>query len=76
MLELGPGRKLWTHGERSPHQSRFAVKTCDPMGDPCWSNLFLKDYTLWEGPTLGQFTKNSSLWEGLTLENFVVNCLP
>ncbi|GAB0185959.1 zinc finger and BTB domain-containing protein 5 [Grus japonensis] len=25
---------LWTHGERSPRWSRFAVRTCGPMGDP------------------------------------------
>ncbi|GAB0183450.1 AN1-type zinc finger protein 5-like [Grus japonensis] len=25
---------LWTHGERSPHQGRFAGRTCDPVGDP------------------------------------------
>ncbi|GAB0176158.1 EH domain-containing protein 4 [Grus japonensis] len=24
----------WTHGERSPHQGRFAGRTCDPVGDP------------------------------------------
>ncbi|GAB0182203.1 zinc finger and BTB domain-containing protein 5 [Grus japonensis] len=25
---------LWTHGERSPRQGRFAGRTCDPVGDP------------------------------------------
>ncbi|GAB0179376.1 zinc finger and BTB domain-containing protein 5 [Grus japonensis] len=25
---------LWTRGERSPRQSRFAGRTCDPVGDP------------------------------------------
>jgi len=49
---------------------------CDPVGDPCWSSLFLKDCTPWEGPTLGQFMKSCSPWEGLTLEKFVENCLP
>ncbi|GAB0178755.1 zinc finger and BTB domain-containing protein 5 [Grus japonensis] len=24
----------WTCGERSPHGSRFAGRTCDPVGDP------------------------------------------
>ncbi|GAB0188393.1 hypothetical protein GRJ2_001304600 [Grus japonensis] len=25
---------LWTRGEGSPRQSRFAGRTCDPVGDP------------------------------------------
>ena len=45
------------------------------MGDPRWSSLFLKDYTLWEGPMLEQFMKNCSLWEAHMLEKFVENCL-
>ena len=49
---------------------------CDPMRDPCWSSLFLKDCTLWEGPMLEQFMKSCSLWEGLLLEKFVENYLP
>jgi len=72
----GSSQDLWTRGERTPCQSRFAGRACDPMGDPRWSNLFLKDCTLWERPTLGQFMKSCSLWEGLTLEKFVENCLP
>ncbi|GAB0204295.1 EH domain-containing protein 4 [Grus japonensis] len=36
---------LWPHGERTPRWSRFAGKACDPMGDPLWSSLFLKDCT-------------------------------
>ncbi|GAB0208343.1 zinc finger and BTB domain-containing protein 5 [Grus japonensis] len=24
----------WTRGERTPRQSRFAGRTCDPVGDP------------------------------------------
>jgi len=70
MLEQAPGR---TCGERSPCWSRFAGRTCDP---PCWSSLFLKDYTTFKSPTLEQFVKNCSPWEGLTLEKFVDNCLP
>ena len=62
---------LQTHGERSLHQSRFAGRACDPVGDPCFSNLFLKDCSLWKGPTLGQFVNNGSLWEGCTLEKFM-----
>ncbi|KAJ7402343.1 hypothetical protein BTVI_87375 [Pitangus sulphuratus] len=48
---------------------------CEPMGDPNWSSLFLKDCTTWKGPTLEQFVKNCSLWEGLTLENFMEESL-
>jgi len=46
------------------------------MGDPCWSSLFLKDCTLWEGLTLEKFVKNCSLWEGPMLQKFMENCLP
>jgi len=49
------------HGERSPHWSRFAGRACEPVGDPHWSNLFLKDCTF---------------WEGLKMEQLVENCLP
>ena len=36
-----------------------------PMGDPpCWSILFLKNWTLWEEPTLEQFVKDCLLWVG------------
>ena len=41
------------------------------MADPCWSSLFLKDCSLWEGPALKQFMKNCIPWEGLTLEQFM-----
>ncbi|GAB0185918.1 zinc finger and BTB domain-containing protein 5 [Grus japonensis] len=30
----GSWQDLWPHGERSPHWSRFAGRTCDPVGDP------------------------------------------
>ncbi|GAB0183654.1 hypothetical protein GRJ2_000830700 [Grus japonensis] len=53
---------LWTRGERSLHQSRFAGRTCDPVGDPHWSSVLLKVCTPWERPTLEQFVKNCSLW--------------
>ena len=62
--------------ERSPRWSRFAGRTCDSVGDPRWSSLFLKDCTPWKGPMLEQFMKNCSPWEGLTLEKFVEDCLP
>ncbi|GAB0176363.1 AN1-type zinc finger protein 5-like [Grus japonensis] len=45
---------LWTHRERSPRQSRFAGRTCDPVEDPRWSSLFLKVCTPWERPMLEQ----------------------
>ncbi|GAB0203908.1 zinc finger and BTB domain-containing protein 5 [Grus japonensis] len=63
-------------GERSPRWSRFAGRTCDPVGDPRWSSLFLKGCTLWKGPTLKRLVKNCSPWEGLTLEKLVEDCLP
>jgi len=83
---------LWTHEDRSPHWSRFTGRACDPVGDPRWSSLFLKDCTPWKRPALGQLVKNCTPWEGptlepqfmrscgpwkgLTLEKFVENCLP
>jgi len=36
--------------ERSPHQIRFAGQTCEPIGEPHWSSLFLKDCRSWTGP--------------------------
>ncbi|GAB0182206.1 hypothetical protein GRJ2_000685900 [Grus japonensis] len=30
----GSWQDLWPHEERSPRQSRFAGRTCDPVGDP------------------------------------------
>ena len=72
----GSWQDLWTRGERSPGWSRFAGRTCDPVGDPRWSSLFLKDCTPWKGSMLEQFVKNCSPWEGLTLEKFVKDCLP
>ena len=66
----GSWQDLRTHGERSPGWSRFAGRTCDPVGDPHWSSLFLKDCTPWMGPMLEQFVKNCSAWE-----KFVKDCL-
>ncbi|OPJ75326.1 hypothetical protein AV530_007828 [Patagioenas fasciata monilis] len=70
---IGAGfwQDLWTHGERSPHWSRFAGRICDPMGDPGWSSLCQKDCTLWKGPMLEQFAKKSRLLEGPILEKFM-----
>jgi len=56
-------QELWPRGERGPHWSRFAGRACDPVEDPRWSSLFLKDCTLWKGPMLEQFVKTCSLWE-------------
>ncbi|GAB0186026.1 hypothetical protein GRJ2_001067900 [Grus japonensis] len=70
----GSWQDLLPCGERNPCWSRFAGRTCDPMGSPCWSSLFLKDCTPWKGPMLEQFMKNCSLWERLTLEKFVEHC--
>jgi len=72
----GSWQNLRTYGERSPHWGRFAGRTCDAVGDPRWSSLFLKDGTPWEGPTLGQCVKSCSPWEGLMSEKFVENYLP
>jgi len=47
-----------------PTLEQVAGRTCDQVGDPRGSSLFLKDCTPWEGPTLGQFVKSCSPWEG------------
>lgn len=47
-------KDLWTHGKRSSCWSKFSGKACDPARDPCWTSLFLRDYTPWKGPTLEQ----------------------
>jgi len=47
--------------ERRPHWSSISGRTCEPVGDPCWSSLLLKDCTLWRGPMLEQFVKDFSL---------------
>ncbi|KAJ7416343.1 protein pxr1-like [Pitangus sulphuratus] len=61
MLEQVPGRTcgtVATGGERSSHRSRFAGRICDPMGDPQWSSLLLKDCAPWKRPMLEKFGKN------------------
>lgn len=65
----GSWQDLWTHGQKSLGWSKFAGRTCDPVGNPHCSSLFLKDYSL------EQFVKKGSLWEGLTLERFTENRL-
>ncbi|KAJ7413319.1 suppression of tumorigenicity 5 protein isoform x4 [Pitangus sulphuratus] len=59
--EAGSWKDLWTHGERSLCWSRFSGRTCDPVGVPCWSSLFLKDCTLWKGPMLEKHSHLRSL---------------
>ncbi|RMC16118.1 hypothetical protein DUI87_08327 [Hirundo rustica rustica] len=72
----GSWQDLRPCGERSPPWSRFAGRTCDPVGDPHWSRLFLKDCTLWKGHMVAKFMKNCSPWEGLALQKFMEDCLP
>ncbi|OPJ82779.1 hypothetical protein AV530_008539 [Patagioenas fasciata monilis] len=71
----GSWQDLQPCGKRSPGWNRFAGRTCDRMGDPHWSSLFLKDCTPWNGPMLEQLVKNYSSWEGPMLEKFVQDCL-
>ncbi|XP_052638482.1 uncharacterized protein LOC128139721 isoform X2 [Harpia harpyja] len=71
----GSWQDLRTRGERSP-RSKFSGRSCDPVGDPRWSSVLLKDCTPWQGPMLQQFMKNCSPWEGPTLEKFGKDCLP
>ncbi|TRZ18074.1 hypothetical protein HGM15179_009029 [Zosterops borbonicus] len=59
------------HGKSSPHWSRFAGRTFDPMEDPRWSSLFLRNCTPWKGHMLEQFVKKCSSWEELILEKFM-----
>jgi len=59
----GSCQDLQTRGERSPRQSRFAGRACDPMGDPSWSSLFLKDYLLWTGLALEKVVEDCLPWE-------------
>ncbi|GAB0183023.1 AN1-type zinc finger protein 5-like [Grus japonensis] len=73
-MEQAAGRTCGKR-QRSPRWSRFAGRTCDPVGDPQWSGLFLKDCTPWKGPMLEQLVKKFSLWEGLMLEKLVEDCL-
>jgi len=59
----GSCQDLWTLGERSPRRTRFAGRACDPVGDPHWSSLFLKDCTSWEALTLEKFVEDCLPWE-------------
>ncbi|GAB0210017.1 hypothetical protein GRJ2_003467500 [Grus japonensis] len=52
---------LWTCGERSPRQGRFAGRTCDPVGDP----------TLKQSAPEGLHPMGETM-----LEQFVKDCLP
>ncbi|GAB0179192.1 hypothetical protein GRJ2_000384500 [Grus japonensis] len=67
---------LWTCGERSPRQGRFAGRTCDPVGDPTLEQFAPEGLHPMEETTLERFVKDCSPWEGLMLEKFVKDCLP
>ncbi|GAB0180036.1 zinc finger and BTB domain-containing protein 5 [Grus japonensis] len=67
---------LWTHGERSPRQGRFAGRTCDPVGDPTLEQFAPEGLHPMEETTLEQLVKDCSPWERLTLEKFMKDCLP
>jgi len=74
LLQQAPGRTC-APTERRPSWSRFAGRTCEPMGDPCWSSLFLKDCSPWKGLMLELLMKNCRLWEVFMLEKFMEDCL-
>lgn len=44
--------------ERSSCRTKFYGRTCKPLGDLHCSSPFLKDCTLWKGPTLEHFVKD------------------
>ncbi|GAB0180544.1 zinc finger and BTB domain-containing protein 5 [Grus japonensis] len=67
---------LWTHGERSPCQSRFAGRTCDPVGDPTLEQSAPEGLHPMGETMLEQFMNDCSPWERLTLEKFMKDCLP
>jgi len=71
----GSWKDLLIHGEKSPCWSKFAGRTCDPVGDALWSSVFLKGCTPWKTTTLEQFMKKCSLWEGSAMKNFMEDCL-
>jgi len=56
---LTPPADLWR--QRSTRWSRFTGRTYDPVGDPHWSSLFLKDCTQWKGLMLEQLVENCVL---------------
>jgi len=60
----GSWQDLWNRGKRSPRQSMFAGRACDPVGDPRWSSLFLKSCSLWEGLMVepGKWKRSPPLW--------------
>lgn len=60
----GSWQDLWPHGKMTPLWSRFAARTCDLVGHPGWSSLFLKDCTPWKRPMLEQLVQNCSPREG------------
>ncbi|GAB0175689.1 EH domain-containing protein 4 [Grus japonensis] len=70
----GSWQDLWPHEERSPCWSRFAGRTCDPMGDPTLEQSVPEGLHPMEGTH--PHWKNCSPWEGLMLEKLMEDCLP
>ncbi|OPJ66951.1 hypothetical protein AV530_016904 [Patagioenas fasciata monilis] len=58
-LEQTPDRTV-DPMKRSSCWRRLSGRICNTTGDPCWSSLFLKDWTLWKGTMLEQFVEE--LW--------------
>ncbi|GAB0186392.1 hypothetical protein GRJ2_001104500 [Grus japonensis] len=52
---------LWTRGEGSPRQGRFAGRTCDPVGDPMLEQFAPEGLHPMEETTLEQFVKVCTL---------------
>ncbi|GAB0179058.1 hypothetical protein GRJ2_000371100 [Grus japonensis] len=80
LWEAHAGASCWqglrTRGERSPRQSRFAGRTCDPVGDPMLEQSAPEGLHPVGETTLEQFVKDCSPWERPTLEQIVKDCLP
>jgi len=72
----GSCQDLWTRAERRPCWSRFASRSCDPVGDPHWSSLFLKDCTPWERTHNEVVCEELQAMERTHVGEFVENCLP
>lgn len=74
LRQMDAWRKLWSYGK--PMEDQAPGGTCEPVGNPCWSSLDLKNCTLWKGAMLETILKNcSSVGEGYVLDTFVRDCL-
>ncbi|GAB0181585.1 hypothetical protein GRJ2_000623800 [Grus japonensis] len=56
---------LWAREQRSPHQGRFAGRTCDPVGDPTLEQFAPEGLHPVGETTLEKFVKDCSPWERL-----------